>query len=66
MKVITNNNKSEFPKKVTCEHCKSVLEIESESEIIRVEIKGFDPRDREHFSYEIDGFECPCCQKKAN
>jgi len=65
MRVIQNNNKEKFPKMATCQHCDSLIEIESESELHDVEVKGFDPRDGEPYSYKTQGFTCPCCGKES-
>lgn len=60
MKIIDNKVTPEFPQILTCEKCKSVMEIES-SDVFDHKITGYDPRDGEPYSYKIRAWKCACC-----
>lgn len=61
MRLVKNNVKSEYPYNAVCDHCSSIVEIERKEDIETIKIKGFEPRDREYFTYEVDGYKCPAC-----
>lgn len=65
MKVIFNAKKSEYPYNAICEHCNSIVQIESAGDIKQVEISAYDPRDGDKYSYKVDGYKCPVCSKET-
>jgi hypothetical protein len=42
MKVLENKIKSKFPITIACEHCKSIVQLESDEDIKQITISVFD------------------------
>jgi hypothetical protein len=64
MKIIKNNVESKYPITVDCQHCHSIIEIESEVDLKKITISGSDQRQGD-WKYEVNGFHCPACNKDS-